>query len=107
MKTLHKALVTTLAVMSLQVSANSGASNNISAAGKHSALAASHATKASVQVASAVVAMPLLVVGAIGTVSLEAGTALVNKAVMNESLEITCKTITIAPSPQQVMMQNK
>lgn len=107
MKTLHKALITTLAIMSLQVSANSGASNNVSAAGKHSALAASHAIKASAQIASVAVAVPLLVVGAIGTVSLEAGTALINKAVMNEPLEITSKTITIAPSPQQVMMQNK
>lgn len=107
MKTLYKILVTTLAVMSLQVSANSGASNNMSTASKHSALAASHATKASVQVAGAVIAMPLLVVGAIGTVSLEAGTALMEKAVMSEPLEITSKTITVAPSPQEAMKINK
>jgi len=107
MNTLHKILITTFAVMSLQVSANSGASQNTSAASKHSALAVAHGSKASTQVASAVIATPLLVVGAVGHVSLKAGTALMEHAVTNEPLEITPKTITVAPSPKQVMLLNE
>lgn len=47
MKTLNKVLLITLTMTSLQAFADSGASQNGSAASKHSALAVSHGTVAS------------------------------------------------------------
>lgn len=92
---------------SLHSFANSGASQNASAASKHSALAASHGTVASAKLGSAVIATPLIVVGAIGNVSLQAGNSLMNNAVSTTPLEVTDKTITAAPSPAQIMKVNK
>lgn len=107
MKTLNKILLITLTMTSLQSFADSGASQNASAASKHSALAASHATVASVKLGSAVIATPLIVVGAIGNVSLQAGNALMENAVSTTPLEVTEKTITAAPSPAQIMKVNQ
>lgn len=92
---------------SLQSYADSGVSQNASAASKHSALAASHGTVASAKLGSAVVATPLIVVGAIGNVALQAGNALMKNAVATTPLEITEKTITTAPSPAQIMKVNQ
>ena len=107
MKTLNKILLITLTMTSLQSFANSGASQNAGAASKHSALAASHGTVASAKLGSAIIATPLIVVGAIGNVSLQAGNALMENAISTTSLEITDKTITAAPSPAQIMKVNK
>jgi hypothetical protein len=107
MKTLNKVLLITLTMTSLQSFADSGASQNASAASKHSALAASHGTVASAKLGSAVIATPLIVVGAIGNVSLKAGNALMEHAVSTTPLEVTDKTITAAPSPAQIMKVNK
>ena len=90
-------------VTSMQSFANSGASENGSAASKHSALAAAHGIKASGQVASAVVATPLLIVGSVGHVSEQLGSKLMDNAIGDGPLEITEKTITVAPSPKQMM----
>ena len=107
MKTLNKVLLITLTMTSLQSFANSGASQNASAASKHSALAVSHGTVASAKLGSAIIATPLIVVGAIGNVSLQAGNALMENAISTTPLEITDKTITAAPSPAQIMKINQ
>ena len=107
MKTLNKILLITLTMTSLQSFADSGASQNASTASKHSALAAAHSTVASAKIGSAVVATPLIVAGAIGNVSLQAGNALMEGAISTTPLEITDKTITAAPSPAQIMKVNK
>ena len=103
MKTLNKVLLILLTTTSLQSFADSGASQNASAASKHSALAASHGTVASAKLGSAVLATPLIILGAIGNVSLKAGNALMENALSTTPLEITEKTITAAPSPAQMM----
>lgn len=87
--------------------ANGGASKNASAAGKHSALAVAHGTVASAQVGSAVLAMPLIAVGAVGELSMEVGNVLMEAAVSNKPLVVTEKTVTKAPSPAQMMKTNK
>lgn len=107
MKTLNKVLLIILTTTSLQSFADSGASQNASAASKHSALAASHGIVASAKLGSAVIATPLIVIGAIGSVSLKAGNALMENALSSTPLEITEKTITTAPSPAQIMKINQ
>jgi len=107
MKILHKVLFILLTTTSLQSFADSGASENASAASKHSALAASHGTVASAKLGSAVIATPLIIVGAIGNVSLKSGNALLKNALSTTPLEITEKTITAAPSPAQMMKANQ
>lgn len=111
MKTFNKILLITFTMAmtstSLPSFADSGASQNASAASKHSALAASHGTVASAKLGSAVIAIPLVVVGAIGTVSLQAGNSLMENAISTTPLEITDKTITAAPSPAQMMKVNQ
>lgn len=92
---------------SLQSYADSGVSQNASAASKYSALAASHGTAASAKLGSAVVATPLIIVGVIGNVALHVGSALMKNAVATTPLEITEKTITAAPSPAQIMKVNQ
>ena len=103
MNLFNKILLTTVTLFSINTLADSGASVNANAASKHSALAASQATKASVKVGSAVIATPLIIVGGVGSVSMHVGSALMDKAVMTEPLEITDKTITATPSPTQAM----
>ena len=88
MKTCNIMLSLVITVSSMQSFANSGASEHGSAASKHSALVASHGTAASAKVGSAVLATPLIVVGA---------------HAVAEPLEITDKTITVALSPKQMM----
>ncbi len=107
MKTLSKVLLIALTMTSLQSFADSGASQNASAASKHSALATAHSTVATAKLGSAVVATPLIVAGAIGNVSLQAGNALMENAVSTTPLEVTDKTITTAPSPAQIMKVNQ
>ena len=107
MKLLNKIVLITLTVTSLHSFADSGASTQGSEASKHSALAAKHGLNASAKVGSAVVATPLIIAGAVGYLSLEAGKALMNNAVNCEPLEITEKTITTAPTPLQAMKIGK
>lgn len=107
MKTLNKVLLILLTTTSLPSFADSGASKNASAASKHSALAASHGTVASAKLGSAIVATPLIIVGAIGSISLKTGKALMENALSTTPLKITEKTITAAPSPAQMMKANQ
>jgi hypothetical protein len=107
MKILNKVLFILLTTTSLHSFAESGTSKNASAASKHSALAASHGTVASAKLGSAVMATPLLIIGVIGSVSQQAGKALMENALTTTPLEITEKTITAAPSPAQIMKANQ
>ncbi len=107
MKILNKILLMTLTMTSLQSFADSGASQNASTASKHSALASYHATVTSTKLGSAVIATPLIVVGAIGNISLQAGSTLMESAISTTPLEVTDKTITAAPSPAQIMKVNQ
>jgi hypothetical protein len=103
MKTRNLILTMILTVTSMQSFANSGGSENGSAASKYSALAASHGTVASAQVGSALVAMPLMIVGSVGQASGQLGSKLMASAIGDGPLEITEKTITVTPSPKQMM----
>lgn len=99
-----KLIFTLIVLFSSSMSlANSGASENISAASKHSVLSVSHGVKASGQVVSGVVAVPLIIVGQVGSVSLEAGESLMKNAIGSDELVITELTITADPAPQSVM----
>jgi len=86
--------------------ANSGASKNMSAASKHSVLATTHGIKASGQVASGVVAVPLVFVGQVGAASLATGESLMNYAVGTEPLTVSEITITADPAPHKEMQIN-
>jgi hypothetical protein len=103
MKTRNIVLTLVLTVTSMQSFANSGASENGSAASKHSALAAFHGTAASAKIGSAVLATPLIIAGSVGQISQQLGTSLMASAVAEGPLEITNKTITVTPSPKQMM----
>ena len=106
MNSLNKILLLTLTLTSLHTTANSGVSQNASAASKHSALAVKHGSVATAKLGSAVIATPLIIVGEIGKVSSEIGIALMENAAA--PLEITEKTITVAtPSPAQMMKLNQ
>ncbi len=103
MKTCNLVLTMILTVTSMQSFANSGGSENGSAASKYSALAASHGTVTSAQIGSAVVAIPLMVAGSVGQVSGQVGSKLMANAIVDGPLEITEKTVTVIPSPKKMM----
>ena len=99
-------IVSLIAMSATSVHAK-GPSENASAASKHSLLAGKNSLKATGQVASGVVAVPLMVVGSVGTLSLGAGTALIESATgsTNEPLEVSEVTITADKSPAEAMKQ--
>lgn len=107
MKKVNTLIAVLLTTASLHSYADSGASNNGSAASKHSALAASHGVVGSAKVGSAVVATPLLIAGGLGHIAGESGKQLMDAAFSDEPLEVTDKTITAAPSPKGVMKINQ
>lgn len=107
MRTFNKILLIAFTMTTLPVLAKSGASKNVSAAGKHSALAVAHGTVASAQVGSAVIAVPLMTVGSVGKVSMVLGDQLMTSAISNKPLEVTDKTVTKAPSPAKMMKTNQ
>lgn len=107
MKLTNKVFAVLVASTSLHSYADSGASENGSAASRHSVLAAAHGTVASVQVGSAVIATPLLVVGSVGNVAGESGVKLLDMTFDNKPLEVTDKTITAAPAPKDAMKINQ
>jgi len=107
MKLFKKVILLSLALSST-LTANpalaSDSANHASKAGKHSVLAVGHGLASTAKVASAAVAVPLLVVGSVGVVSGAAGSALMTSAIgHNEPLTITEITITADPSPKAQM----
>ena len=95
-------------------------SEHVSKASKHSALAVAHGTVGSVQVASGVVAVPLLVAGSVavsvGEASVDMGQNMSKVASHSPSqnkhqkvveLEVTEITITVDRSPAQAMEKDQ
>ena len=89
------------------------ASEHVSKGSRHSALASAHSTTASAQVASGVVAVPLLVVGSTASASQAVGESLIDaasgkhKTDKHEPLEITEITITVDRSPAEQMKKSE
>jgi hypothetical protein len=77
-------------------------SGNASEAGKHSGLAAGHSVVAGTQVASAAVAVPLIVTGVVGEVSGEVGGSLMDHASKPRRLEISDEVIVADPAPRHL-----
>lgn len=104
MKIIKLITLVTMLGFSISTAYAKGPSENASAASKHSVLAGSHGLKASGQIASGVVAIPLLAVGSVGAMSMNAGTALIEVATDTaKPLEISDKTITADRSPAEEM----
>lgn len=92
-----------------------GSVNHLSAAAGHSSEALAHGVVGTAKLASGVVAVPLLVVGAVGAASTQTGAALMDEAAgtrdgvahaqMGEPLPITDETITAGPSPAQALRE--
>ncbi|WP_281560330.1 hypothetical protein [Thalassomonas sp. RHCl1] len=96
----------TLALSSTPIYAQDSAQHT-SKAGKHSALAVSHGAASSAKVASAAVAVPLLVVGSAGVASVAGGSALIDSATKPKPLTVTEVTITADPAPNQAMQTKR
>ncbi|MBK8188650.1 MAG: hypothetical protein IPK77_16110 [Cellvibrio sp.] len=77
--------------------------NNLSQSFTHSGQAIKHGAMASGQITSAIVAVPLKAVGAVGKLSDKAGDSLLEIAEGNEKLEISEEVVTLAPSPKIAM----
>ncbi len=82
-----------------------GSTQHSGQAVKYSALAVGHGAVGSAKMTSAVVAVPLLAVGAVGAVSAEMGKSLVEAAndPIGEPLKISDETITVGPTPDQAI----
>ncbi|ACE85962.1 hypothetical protein [Cellvibrio japonicus] len=76
---------------------------NASTALKHSGQAVKHGAIASGQLASGVVAVPLVIAGEVGELSGKAGKALLDIATDAPPLEVSETALTAAPSPAEVM----
>jgi len=105
MNKLNLVTITALILMSINSAHAKGASENASTASKHTLLAGKHSMKATGQIASGVVAVPLIVVGSVGAVTLSAGASLMEsaKGATSEPLEISDVVITADRSPAEVM----
>lgn len=109
MKLLNAALIIALSLTS-QISWAKNPSENASAASKHSVLASGHAMASTAQVASGVIAVPLIAVGSVGVVSAAAGSTMLDAVAGSEpvstkkrELEVTEITITVDRSPAEQM----
>jgi len=71
----------------------------------HSALAAGHSAVGSAKLTSVALAVPLVVVGAVGAASAEAGKSLIKAAnkPIGEPLEVSDETLTVGPSPDRAI----
>jgi len=71
----------------------------------HSAKAVGHGVIGSAKLTSAAVAIPLVAVGAVGAVSSEVGTSLMDEAnkPIGTPLEVSDEAITVGPSPDQAI----
>lgn len=72
---------------------------------KHSALASTHGVVTSAKVTSVAVAVPLIAVGSVGVGSLALADSVDKKVDKLAPIEITDKTITADPAPNQVMVK--
>ena len=108
-----KLSVILISLLSHGAFAKGGPSDNASKASEHSVYAVGHTAASGAQVASAVVAVPLLVVGSVGAVSVAAGSELLDSARKSsrkpkhcdEPLTISDVTITVTHNPADQMKQ--
>lgn len=113
MKKLTTLLVSTLITLSSFNSAAQSAVEHASQGSRHSALASAHSTVAVGQVASGIVAVPLLIVGSTAVVSGAAGVSLLDAASGNHAikhnapLEVSDIIITADRSPAEQMKADK
>ncbi|WP_111978598.1 hypothetical protein [Algibacillus agarilyticus] len=107
MKTISNLLKTitlaSLTLFSLNTYALGGASEHSGQASKHSVLTVAHSGGAVIKTASAVVAVPLIVVGEVGDLAQSAGNKLLENANCNTPLEITDHTVIAGPAPQDAL----
>lgn len=105
-------LVSTLCILSSFVCAAESASEHASTASKHAALALGHSTVSAGQVASGIVAVPLLIAGSTASASHAVGTKLIDAASgthrhshapQDTPLEITEITITVDRAPNEAI----
>lgn len=112
MKRISQLFTLGLIALTSFVSHAESASEHASKGSRHSALASAHSTTASAQVASGVVAVPLLVVGSTASASQAVGESLIDAASgkhkidKHEPLEITEITITVDRSPAEQMKKS-
>ncbi|MCP3672849.1 MAG: hypothetical protein GY829_00060 [Gammaproteobacteria bacterium] len=102
MKTFQIIVVIVMSISASQVFAL-GASKNASAASKHSVLAVSNGVVATAKVASAVIAVPLLIIGNAPEISKKTGEALMDVAIADTPLIVSDITITADPAPAIIM----
>ena len=100
--TLKTSALLILSLASTAVIADNSAQHT-SKAVKHSALAVTHGVASTAKVASAVVAVPLIVAG---SASLAVGTSIAASTAKGGPLVITEKTITVDPAPKMVMKKD-
>jgi len=105
MKKLTSLKANALLILSLSSSAviADNSAQHTSKAAKHSALAVTHGVASTAKVASAVVAVPLIVGG---SASIAAGTSIAASSVKSGPLVITEKTITVDPAPKMIMKED-
>jgi hypothetical protein len=113
MKLTTIALVFTLCITSVAAQATDSVQHS-GQASKHSVLAVGHGAMSTTKVASAVVAVPLVVAGSLavsaGTASLKAGKYIANSASNHHHhgpLVITETTITADPAPNKIIVTQK
>jgi hypothetical protein len=107
MKTINKIALVILTMTSSSVFAAGGASEHSAQSVKHSALAASNGVVASAKTASGVIAVPLKIVGAVGNVSDHAGDSLMENAITTTPLEVSDKTVTAGPPPNEALKKKQ
>lgn len=82
-----------------------GSMQHASQAAGHSGQAIGHSVVAGAQLTSAAIAVPLVVVGAVGTASGEVGKSLLEAAEIGEPLTVSDETVTVGPNPGQALNQ--
>lgn len=110
MKLTTIALIFSLSVTSVAVQAE-GSTHHSGQASKHSVLAVGHGAVSTAKVASAVVAVPLVVAGSValtaGAASVQTGTSIADSASKHHHhgpLVITETTITADPAPNKIIV---
>ncbi|SFD14941.1 hypothetical protein [Pseudoalteromonas denitrificans] len=103
MKSLKTLFLFILSLTASSVMADNSAQHT-SKASKHSVLAVTHGLASTAKIASATIAVPLVIVG---SASLSVGTSIATSAISHGPLEITETTITKDPAPNMAMQLTK
>ncbi len=104
------ATIVIIAPVSYAQGTHSGqASRNAGQASGAASKSAVHSVAASAQIASAIIAVPLVAIGAVGSVSTHVGEELWDAATSDFSapLEISDEIVTAGPSPEKAVMKSQ